>query len=88
MQAPARNLQGTSRTALSKRDGPTLMAGWLIKAASRGARPDTPLVQEVFAVRHASPVDAVVAVEHKNGSYDPPPVTLCRCPMKLFVRLG
>jgi hypothetical protein len=56
------------------------MTGWLIKAGSRGAGPDTSLIHEVFAVRHASAVDAVVAVEHKNGSYNPPPVTLCELP--------
>ena len=64
------------------------MAGWLIKAASRGAGPDTALVYEMFAVRHASAVDAVVAVEHKNGSYDPPPITLCELPDGALRALG
>ena len=73
---------------LNRFNGPTMMSGWLIKAASRGAGPETPLVQEVFAVRHASGVDAVVAVEHKNGSHDPPPVTLCALPDEALRALG
>jgi hypothetical protein len=64
------------------------MTGWLIKAGSRGAGPNVSLVHEVFAVRHASAVDAVVAVEHKNGSYDPPPVTLCELPDGALHALG
>lgn len=64
------------------------MTGWLIKAGSRGARLDASLVHEVFAVRHASAVDAVVAVEHKNGSYDPAPVTLCELPDDAVRALG
>ena len=69
------------RGYLDERNEPTLMNGWLIKAASRGAGPDAPLIHEVFAVRHANAVDAVAAVEHKNGSYDPPPVTLRPLPV-------
>ena len=64
------------------------MNGWLIKAASRGAGPDAPLIHEVFAARHANAVDAVAAVEHKNGSYDPPPVTLCPLPDAALRALG
>jgi hypothetical protein len=64
------------------------MTGWLIKAGSRGAGPDASLVHEVFAIRHASAIDAVVAVEHKNGSYNPPPVTLCELPDDALCALG